>query len=163
MFIDLEYIEMSKQQKNIQMMCSMKDGDLFYCPSHKVLVQGNSEQIIIIKEDVYMKQEQGLGIEELAEVKIWLPRQDQLQEIYFKHLMKVNKFNYDELFKDENKWYGIFMTTICHEFPHFCKYELFQKYNLKFNTVEKYWLNFIVFKMYNEVWDKIKYIEIQTK
>lgn len=64
---------------------------------------------------------------------IWLPRQDQLQEMLISH--------------DKN------IKIISRDFHYWCRYETL-------NTIEQAWLEYVMMVKYNKVWDESEWVSV---
>jgi len=71
---------------------------------------------------------------------IWLPRQDQLQEMV----------------KDDTKPLRAQYIYLLGDFVAWWKNEISEKYAIKFLTFEQMWLAFVMWKKYGKIWDEEK-------
>jgi hypothetical protein len=78
----------------------------------------------------------GTQFKDLFDIVIWLPRQDQLQEIYLVNLLPID-------FIGININISIFTKRCLEE-------------KLKFNSYEQLWLAFVMKEKYNKVWNEQK-------
>ena len=129
-----KYIEMCEKAKEIQKRCPFREGDYIF---NKSANNGNGFLFVNYRYQPYIDKsrwEELYKREEYKEFNIWLPRQDQLQEIYG----SISKgygltWVFAEWLRDEN-------TT---------KYIVEQK----FNTQEQLWLIFIMWEKYDKCWN----------
>ncbi len=119
-----EYIKMCEEAKKIQEEWKPKEGDYLYIkPSRdKSLKYRHQEEITIVISDKFIIQ--------LSH--IWLPRQDQLQEMFTSCLNILLDDFYVFLSEDYYNKKGVYWY---------------------FDSMEQFWLVFIMKEKYNKTWD----------
>ena len=132
-----KYIIMCKNAKEIQEEWKKKEGDwVFYKNTiHLIHFQPLYGSLMLfynelienwgICDETIHKYQQPVNQSEI----IWLPTQDQLQKLFFKHLSPI---------------------TILKNFCKWC--EKYNDYTKKFNSMEQLWLAFIMWEKFNKFW-----------
>ncbi len=112
MDISPAYIKMCEKTKEIQKLRPIiaTNGDYFYCKVH------------------------GFGCD--LDTSIWLPRQDQLQE----------------MMEEKNPIYLI------HDFKEFCS--PYWNYTISFTSMEQLWLAFVMRRRYGKIWSGTEWAEV---
>jgi hypothetical protein len=137
-----EYIKMCEEAKEIQ---SVK------LKSFNGIKHYEAGEIFSLGGNIYILGENKVGLSDKGTV--WLPRQDQLQEmikIYFPEVhnetCEVCHTAFNELFQRFHYFIHSFHTS------HFLTTEWV------YDTYEKYWLAFVMKNNYNKIWNKEKQI-----
>lgn len=128
-----EYIQMCNEAKEIQSKWKLDDGDYIFSP--------DLDKIIIY--DFVNTDWQGLGC-----FVVWLPRQDQLQETYWKE-----RYEYIEKATDcevQDMYFDILKE--CYDLREWYIQEEGYDY-VHFTSMEQLWLAFVMKEKYSKIWN----------
>lgn len=128
-----EYIKMCEKAKEIQKEWKPKSLDIF----------SNSYVISYVTDDDFYKCIKDKG-DYFKRQKIWLPHQDQLQEMIIEKQFNQTK---DSLCIDLISQ----MTLFCFSYGEIR--DLAKEYAKQFSSMEQLWLAFVMKEKYNKIWD----------
>jgi len=151
MDMTVEYVNMCREAEEIQKLWNPKYGDFAYLPDIMEYFLGKLKKVSKGHHSDMLKDWVIEDIKKNKEIRkyfVWLPRQDQLQEILIqsRHPDKdvSEHFCGFYLYHDILDWYRIKMGEIFYQGKDF----------INFNSLEQMWLAFVMYEKYNKVWDK---------
>ena len=139
-----KYIKMCDTEE-IQLKWNPKLGDVFF--------NEFSGHTLILTENLYREHLENEKID-LVKCKgyIWLPRQDQLQEMLIEHYKKENIFD------------GAVVNTLMVGLIWFWRDKSDEVYGpyeiLRFTSMEQLWLVFVMYELYKKAWDEVNNVWI---
>lgn len=125
MDISRQYILMCEKAIEIQSIRKYEDGSLE--------AESNTKKPYVGFICTHCDDEHGVDSAYL-DGNIWLPRQDQLQDMVYKNQ------TIEELIADFNRWFGIFIDSIPLWFDNY-------------TTLEQLWLAYVMQKKFSKQWD----------
>ena len=148
MKIDKKYIKMCEKAKEIQKIAPSpeEEGCFFYNPYLDEIMCRDGWNYCVVydknlddgfSDGVYECETEDWHKDENI---VWLPRQDQLQEMV----------------KDDTKPLRAQYIYLLGDFVAWWKNEISEKYAIKFLTFEQMWLAFVMWKKYGKIWDEEK-------
>jgi len=160
-----KYVKMCEKAEDIQKLWQPQCGDIMY-DENWGLIKGSNPGLVmlstfrILKGDgwkgevhasFYSYQSNGFkNLKKFKEGKIWLPRQDHLQEMFI-HSHPVNKW--------DDEW-----TTLTNMFNGFISWwDTGNVARGKFNSMEQLWMAFFMLKKYYKTWNGTSWEEIKWK
>lgn len=179
-----EYVEMVKKCKKIQKLWKPKEGDFVYCKKHiewdnykHVVGKGDIVNVLAVGEQeteyVYVGDVTDVGLYpegswlgfdcETKDNFIWLPRQDQLQEMVTGDGLDGTYVSTTSAQGNTNYKYGftqiLLRRCLLNKFHQWCNdnnrivgfryHSPFQS----FESMEKLWLAFVMENKYNKIWN----------
>jgi len=146
-----EYIEMCKKAKEIQNNWNPKDCNIAEMPEtikfeiNKIKSISFKRIVAPIKDWNYLK-----DIDKIREYFVWLPRQDELQEIITPFKLPKNCES---------------LGGSCHNLAYHFGQSILKKwgYYINFESMEQLWLAFVMWEKYKKIWDGKKWIKTKEK
>lgn len=142
-----EYIEMYKEAKKIQNDWKPKDCDIAEMPEIIKFIFNEIKSISFkrivapIKDWDFLK-----DINKIRKYFVWLPRQDELQEMLIPFKLPKNCESLGEDCHNLAYYFGQFVLN------RWC-------YCIKFKSMEQLWLAFVMWEKYKKVWDGEEWVE----
>lgn len=142
MDVSKKYIKMCEKAKEIQEMWKPQIGDWYL---HKRYFNAGEISKFIICQPIILER-----IWKNKDDYIWLPRQDQLQDILIdeNYTEYENPLNLNRTMMDE-------VSEYVDKSPFWAGYK-YKPYYHGFDTLEQLWLAFLMYKKYGKIWNENK-------